>query len=518
MKYRVDFVTNSSSDSFFHMNHRFSDGTEDYWDTGEFPELDVIQTENGLERFDGSKVKTAEELCAILLFDLHDDMTVPDLPVEALSALFLFIIGKTDCSMLIEQIKSLETAVDADGEAFGDYYDFSILDDINTEDDNDKNAIFNEILDIFQEENVDFDEEIIQYVKEIYEKSTSLLDFSLIEAVEDFTENGEFLPYDYDLWDSEINIEDDFYQMSKEDPLFEKECTRWTEYTKVVFGIDGIDRENIYPERSLTKGDYTYLAGIGSDYSSRHKYFYYFPNGINGCLKSFCTLGEIPDNKFFTTKASKETNIEINTLVIPEQIKRIGRNAFRNCSIKTVCFPKGLTEIGAYAFDGSGCEITEIPESIEKIGLTLVWEILKYAVNHKILDIQEWDIFWLLEYEADHQDSKYLNLLAENGYIPNHFPDYPITDLLDKAVRIGFDEYIDLLLSARLELDYSDVAHYIYNDSLETLYPLFDKGLKIDPSAYDDLITYASEHGKPEYTAWLLNRKNENEQRKNTND
>ena len=88
--------------------------------------------------------------------------------------------------------------------------------------------------------------------------------------------------------------------------------------------------------------------------------------------------------------------------------------------------------------------------------------------------------------------------------------------MLDKAIKNDAKEFLNLLLIAGLKLDYKDVAHYIYNDALETLYPLFDRGLKIDPSAYDDLITYASEHGKPEYTAWLLNRKNEDEQENDT--
>ena len=158
------------------------------------------------------------------------------------------------------------------------------------------------------------------------------------------------------------------------------------------------------------------------------------------------------------------------------------------------------------------CAIPKIPDTVKKIGTTFVWELFKYAVDHKILVTEESELFRVLECEVDNRDARYLEIFAQNGYLPKRFPNYPITDLIDKAVRIEFERFINILLGSGLELDFADVAHYIYNDSLETLYLLFDRGLKIDPSAYDDLITYASEHGKPEYTAWLLNRKNEDAQ------
>ena len=136
--------------------------------------------------------------------------------------------------------------------------------------------------------------------------------------------------------------------------------------------------------------------------------------------------------------------------------------------------------------------------------------------------IDERDLFYLLaceldQYEPNSYENKFysenpkhdsLKLLIQNNDIPKNFKHYPITDLLEKAIKHDANEYLDLLLGTGLELDYADIAHFIYIDSLETLYPLFDRGLKIEASAYDDLITYASEHGKPEYTAWLLEQKN----------
>ena len=135
----------------------------------------------------------------------------------------------------------------------------------------------------------------------------------------------------------------------------------------------------------------------------------------------------------------------------------------------------------------------------------------------KILGEEDWlsdeyNVFRILEFKEEQENPKLLKLLILNNKLPNSFSDYPITELLDKALECEYTEYLDLLLSTGLELDYNDVAHNLYNDTLENLYPLFDKGLKIDSSAYDDLITYASEHGKPEYTVWLLNRKNESVQ------
>ena len=106
--------------------------------------------------------------------------------------------------------------------------------------------------------------------------------------------------------------------------------------------------------------------------------------------------------------------------------------------------------------------------------------------------------------------------IVANAYFLKSLCKYPITDLVERAAILNSEEVLDCLIHSKLKLDFSDVAHYIYNNTLESLYPLFDRGLKIDSSAYDDLITYASEHGKPEYTAWLLNQKDKGAQGKDS--
>ena len=55
-------------------------------------------------------------------------------------------------------------------------------------------------------------------------------------------------------------------------------------------------------------------------------------------------------------------------VVIPENIKSIGNDAFYKTDIESISFPEGLTVIGARAFDK--CEklkVLNLPESIEKI-------------------------------------------------------------------------------------------------------------------------------------------------------
>lgn len=550
MKFRFDFVTNSSSESFFCIGNRFSDGTSEYMDDEEnfFPgynnDWPVSQGENGLVSDWGKKIKTTKDLCIVLLLSaLHAGYF--DIPFDIFSELFSLIVGESDFSTFIERIMSFETTVYKnndyydeeeeeeekekanakpneendleDDTLFGDYYEFSDLENIDPEND-DLFNIIEKIYDIFGDgiDSCDFNEKRLIYLKKLYSKGYSISDFSTIEIHETCNDWGEFLPYEERLYKDPYPFgtktykSNDFPQMTKEDPLFIKECTRWTDFMKEVHGVSGID--DIFPEDALTKGQYTYLAGYSFS-NTRHKSSFYYPNGINICLNSFCSKGEIPDNMFFEAE-EKETHINIGSLLIPEGIRRIGKNGFRNCEIKSVVFPNGLTKIGAFAFDGCMCAIPKIPDTVKKIGTTFVWELFKYAVDHKILVTEENEIFRVLECEVDNHDTRYLEILAKNGYLPKRFPNYPITDLIDKAVRIGFERFIDILLNAGLELDYSDVAHYIHNGTLETLYPLFDRGLKIDPSAYDNLITYASEHGKPEYTAWLLNRKNKTAQEK----
>ena len=133
MKYRTDFVTNSSSESFYIVTAKYENGTieEILEDNAPRTQLyDVQQEEDGLY-LNGSKIKTKEELCAALLFDNYGIEGIDNIPVEILAALFTFIIGKNNPIELAAQIKrfsELECQYSDDGEKVKDKYDFSILD------------------------------------------------------------------------------------------------------------------------------------------------------------------------------------------------------------------------------------------------------------------------------------------------------------------------------------------------------------------------------------------------------
>ncbi len=115
MKYRTDFVTNSSSSSFFYLANRLADGTEiSIEDFGHDGYWNLRQGENGLENLWGSKIKNSKDLCAVLLFYNQDtgDNRIEEVPIGVLSALFSFVIGEIDSSELLEQIRLLESDTD----------------------------------------------------------------------------------------------------------------------------------------------------------------------------------------------------------------------------------------------------------------------------------------------------------------------------------------------------------------------------------------------------------------------
>lgn len=527
MKYRTDFVTNSSSESFYIVTAKYENGTieEILEDNAPRTQLyDVQQEEDGLY-LNGSKIKTKEELCAALLFDNYWIEGIDNIPVEILAALFTFIIGKNNPIELAAQIKrfsELECQYSDDGEKLKDKYDFSILDEPEFQNSTDKDEIISQILGIFDCTYEDIDEDRLEDVLNLYNQNIPFEKTAVIELINHSYDYGEFLGegYFYVLGDVLGDTPEDFHQISEDDPLFEKEYKRWSDYIDEQCAFHQTDIEDIYLDEALVSGNYDEL--IGSSTNQKYVHTRLYPNGIAGSLETISSNGEIPDYQFIREWYYTSSGVILN---IPSGIKRIGRNAFRDSRVQEVVLPSGLLEIGSFAFDveRNECKISGISDSIEKIGATMKYDLLEYAVKNKKLYAEERDLFCLLECEL-HQygpdsysnhyfskdpDPKSLRLLAENGCLSKSFSKYPITDLLEKAMKLNAPEFLDILLGTGLELDYADVAHYIYNDTLETLYPLFDKGLKIEASAYDDLIKYSAEHGKPEYTAWLLNRKNE---------
>lgn len=104
------------------------------------------------------------------------------------------------------------------------------------------------------------------------------------------------------------------------------------------------------------------------------------------------------------------------------------------------------------------------------------------------------------------------NLYIEPDWMDDDTEVITLSELLEKAIQPDGDEYVELLLESGSILKSYDVEPFINDGTLESLFPLFERGLQIDKSEYDRLIEFASKYGKPEYTAWLLNRKNEDDQ------
>ncbi len=61
-------------------------------------------------------------------------------------------------------------------------------------------------------------------------------------------------------------------------------------------------------------------------------------------------------------------NSEINSVIFPDSLEKIGNSAFEFCNLYNIELPSGLKEIGSFAFGGTELKAVVIPESVEKFG------------------------------------------------------------------------------------------------------------------------------------------------------
>ncbi len=93
---------------------------------------------------------------------------------------------------------------------------------------------------------------------------------------------------------------------------------------------------------------------------------------IDGVLKRYFTNAKeiiIPDNVTEVGPALIVTELEdIDKVIIPGNVKKIGRSAFNETPVRCVIMEEGVEEIGDYAFTDSYWKKIYIPTSIKTIG------------------------------------------------------------------------------------------------------------------------------------------------------
>ena len=515
MKYRTDFVTNSSSSSFLSVTLNFTDSNVEEIIVEEDPGWHVdnsgwkghfSNSEDGGLTFLEYPIETITELFACLYFYKSADEYLEVSTVPIFVSLFQFITEEIGFDTMMERIQTYiqdnEDSLDWDS-----IDGLSDLPDISPEEYDDTDQLIEAVKELFY----CGEDEIIW---KFYSISKNYTKISEIDSLVFFEERKN---WHEGLWGFDdycpLHVVD-FPQRDKNDPLFEKEIKKWTDVINDI--IKDYVSSNSIPGKTEIES-FCETDDIKNALSSALE-----SGNADGLFReiAFSDIGIWIRININSRKHQNEICIseKENDKENDDSVNSEHDSYFRLNSITNTIYYYGgdptwnLEEAQGFAIDlREIAESNNFPKCFRTYPATgLLDGIILYVWKNFPLKTEYKEIVnTVCNVSRD-------TLLSQ--YETNKNPDMDVQ--FDESVFMNYIEalygFLIVLPKAGHELDFADVGHYIYTDSLEILYPLFDRGLKIDPSAYDDLIAYSTEHGKPEYTAWLLERKNKDAQSKST--
>lgn len=433
MKFRTDFVTNSSSSNFMTVTLNFADITSKEitaYEEGTGWNGYFANSEDGGLSFLGYPIKTIDEFLACLYFYYNGDESFEVNVIPIFTAIFQFITKQIDFNTMMERLRAY-LQENKDSLDWDSIYGLADLNAISPDDYENEDDLIEAAIEPFSCGSDD----ILDAYAEITRNHKKLSDIVSLDVYDNCRDYGDFLDHFSEDVTYDRYLKSNFPAMSKDDPLFKKEVNKWNDYIyENVFGaVPGKKEIEFDNEPDLEAGLET--------------------GDIEECFSDLWGANTIKREKIFIHDANR-----------PDETESENEQGYE-----------------------SKCEDTD-----------------EHDIYFELLECLKESYY----YPPAYSDKK-LTEISERCSFPKCFRKYPITDFIDKAIETGLNNFLDFLVHRGLELDFADVAHYIFNDTLETLYPLFEKGLRIEASAYDALIDYANTLGKTKYINWLSDKKSE---------